>query len=145
MPRGNSFREPHDTLLHRTVFFRPATDFAALAKPTPLSVQETQALLGDDEALVILDFDQRSYGVLITRTSADGGELNITAKSVEDQVKALRKGQASSLVVVLILQATLFQTISHLTKYKDCEHGHPLPLVRTESLIERLPRVSELF
>jgi CHAT domain-containing protein/Tfp pilus assembly protein PilF len=65
-------------------------DFAALAKPAPLSVQETQTLLADDEALIILDFDQHSYAGIITRTSADGGELKITPQDLEVQVKSLR-------------------------------------------------------
>jgi CHAT domain-containing protein/tetratricopeptide (TPR) repeat protein len=65
-------------------------DFAALAKPAPLSVQETQMLLADDEALIILDFDQHSYAGIITRASADGGWLKITPQDLEAQVKSLR-------------------------------------------------------
>jgi CHAT domain-containing protein/tetratricopeptide (TPR) repeat protein len=97
----------------QTTLYKSFPDFAALSKPTPLSVQETQALLGDDEALVILDFDQRSYGVLITRTSADGGELNVTVKDVEAQVKAVRASLTSEANVPFDLQASyrLYQSI----------------------------------
>jgi hypothetical protein len=56
----------------------------------PLSVQETQALLSDDEALIVLDFDERSYAGVITRTSADAVELSVTAKDLESLVKSLR-------------------------------------------------------
>jgi CHAT domain-containing protein/tetratricopeptide (TPR) repeat protein len=97
----------------QTLLEQSFPNFAALAKPIPLSVKETQALLGDDEVLVILDFDQRSYGVLITRTSADGGELNITAKDVEAQVKALRASLTSETNVPFDLRASyrLYQSI----------------------------------
>src|SRR5262249_8774614 len=46
-------------------------NFAALSKPAPLSIQDTQALLADDEALVVFDFDQRSYAWVITQSNAD--------------------------------------------------------------------------
>jgi CHAT domain-containing protein len=65
-------------------------DFAALAKPAPLSVQDTQALLADDEAFIAFDFGQRSYAWVITRASADWLELKITATDLESQVKTLR-------------------------------------------------------
>jgi CHAT domain-containing protein len=69
-------------------------NFAALAKPIPLSVRDTQALLADDEALVVLNFGQssfwHSYAWVVTRSSVDWLDLNITAKDVEAQVKALR-------------------------------------------------------
>jgi CHAT domain-containing protein/Tfp pilus assembly protein PilF len=65
-------------------------DFAALSKPTPISVKDTQALLAEDEALVALDFDDNSYAWVITRADADWVELKITAKELEEQVKSLR-------------------------------------------------------
>ena len=74
----------------RTALNERFPDFAALSKPAPLSIQETQALLADDEALIIFDFDERSYGGVITRSSANGGAINITAKDLEAQVKSLR-------------------------------------------------------
>src|SRR5262249_47297794 len=43
-------------------------NFAALSKPTPVSVKDTQALLADDEALVTFDFGENSYAWVITRT-----------------------------------------------------------------------------
>ena len=65
-------------------------DFAALAKPKPLSIRDTQSLLTDDEALVVLDFDLRSYAWVITQSGADWLELKITAKELEAEVKTLR-------------------------------------------------------
>ena len=65
-------------------------DFAALSKPLAISVKDTQALLADGEALVVFDSDSKTYAWIITRTSADWMELEITAKELEIQVTALR-------------------------------------------------------
>jgi CHAT domain-containing protein/Tfp pilus assembly protein PilF len=64
--------------------------FATLWRPSPLSVKETQKLLGDDEALVVFDFDSESYAWGITRQHADWVELKLTAKELSEQVKTLR-------------------------------------------------------
>jgi hypothetical protein len=53
------------------VFNQRFPDYVALSKPQPLSVQQTQALLADDEALVVFDFDAKSYAWVITRADAD--------------------------------------------------------------------------
>jgi CHAT domain-containing protein/Flp pilus assembly protein TadD len=65
-------------------------NFAALSKPTPITVKDTQPLLSDDEALVVFDFDDKSNAWIITGADADWVELKITAKQLEEQVKALR-------------------------------------------------------
>lgn len=65
-------------------------NYVALSKPQPLSLEDTRALLSDDEALVAFDFDKKSYAWVITRADADWVELKITAKELEEQVKALR-------------------------------------------------------
>jgi CHAT domain-containing protein/Tfp pilus assembly protein PilF len=70
-------------------------DYAEFAKPQPLSVQETQRLLGEDEVLVVFDFDQRSYAAILTRSEAAAVELNISAKDLEAQVKAVRSSLTS--------------------------------------------------
>jgi CHAT domain-containing protein len=64
--------------------------FADLAKPSPLSIGATQSLLADDEAFVLLDFDQRSYAWIITQSSAEWLELKTTAKDIQAQVTSLR-------------------------------------------------------
>ena len=74
----------------RTSLKQRFPEFAALFNPAPLSIRETQALLADDEALIIFDFDEHSYGGVITRSTAYGGALNITARDLEAQVKTLR-------------------------------------------------------
>jgi CHAT domain-containing protein/tetratricopeptide (TPR) repeat protein len=65
-------------------------DYAALSKPLPLSIKEIQQLLGDDEALLVFDFDAKSYAWIVTKTDADWVELKISATDLNAQVKALR-------------------------------------------------------
>jgi CHAT domain-containing protein len=65
-------------------------NFAALSKPAPLSVKDTQSLLAGDEALVAFEFDDKSYAWVITRTVAHWVGLKITAKELSEKVKALR-------------------------------------------------------
>jgi CHAT domain-containing protein/Tfp pilus assembly protein PilF len=72
------------------VFNQRFPDYVALSKPQPLSLQETQRLLRNDEALVVFDFDAKSYAWIVTKTDADWTELKISAKDLDAQVKALR-------------------------------------------------------
>jgi CHAT domain-containing protein len=72
------------------IFNQRFPDYVALSKPQPVSLQETQALLADDEALLVFDFDARSYGWIITRNNADWTELKVSAKDLDAQVRALR-------------------------------------------------------
>ena len=64
-------------------------DFRYTLKACTTIPSETQALLAEDEALIVLDFDQHSYGEVITRSSVDEGELSITAKNLEARDKDL--------------------------------------------------------
>jgi CHAT domain-containing protein len=72
------------------IFNQRFPDYVALSKPQPVSLQETQALLADDEALLVLDFDAKSYAWIITRTNADWKELTISGRDLDAQVRALR-------------------------------------------------------
>ena len=65
-------------------------DYVALSKPQPLSIEKTQALLADDEALVVFDLDIKSYAWVITKTDANWTELKVAAKDFDAEVKALR-------------------------------------------------------
>jgi CHAT domain-containing protein/tetratricopeptide (TPR) repeat protein len=65
-------------------------EFAALSKPTATTVKDTQALLADDEALVIFYFDRKSYVWIVTRTDADWLGVKVAAKELGEKVKALR-------------------------------------------------------
>lgn len=72
------------------VFNQRFPNYVALSKPQPLSVKETQALLSDNEALVVFDFDAKSYAWVITKTDANWVELKVAAKDLDAEVKALR-------------------------------------------------------
>jgi Tfp pilus assembly protein PilF len=72
------------------IFNQRFPDYVALSKPQPVSLQETQVLLADDEALLVFDFDAKSYGWIITKNNADWTELKISAKDLDVQVRALR-------------------------------------------------------
>ena len=104
---------------NETVLRQQFPGYADLAKPQPLSVQETQQLLGPDEVLVVFDFDQRSYAWIITRSQSGIVELNITAKDLEAQVKAIRSSLTSEpfdLGAAYKLYQTLFGSFAkHIT------------------------------
>jgi len=70
-------------------------DYVALSKPQPLSVEDTQKLLADDEALIVFDFGAKSYAWVITRDGADWQELNVTARDLAAQVMTLRESLTS--------------------------------------------------
>ena len=75
----------------QNIFNQRFPEYVALSKPQPLSVDETQALLADDEVLVAFDFDKKSYAWVITKTKSDWVELKIAAKDINEQVKQLRQ------------------------------------------------------
>jgi CHAT domain-containing protein/tetratricopeptide (TPR) repeat protein len=65
-------------------------DYAALSKPQPVSLTDTQALLINDEALLVFDFADKSYAWIITSNDASWTELKISAKDLDTQVRTLR-------------------------------------------------------
>ena len=67
-------------------------DYVALSKPQPLSIQETQALLADDEALITVDLDEKTYVWVITRNRAEWRPLSVSAEDVSKEVRTLRTG-----------------------------------------------------
>ncbi|MGA8615192.1 MAG: CHAT domain-containing tetratricopeptide repeat protein, partial [Xanthobacteraceae bacterium] len=75
----------------QTVFAREFADYAALSNPQPLTVKDIQALLADDEALIVINLGaKKSYVWAITRSAADWRELALTAAEVSKKVSALR-------------------------------------------------------
>jgi CHAT domain-containing protein/tetratricopeptide (TPR) repeat protein len=70
---------------------REFPDYAALSNPQPLTGKDIQALLADDEALVVVNLgEKRSYVWAITRSEAGWKELAVRAVDVSKQVAALR-------------------------------------------------------
>jgi tetratricopeptide (TPR) repeat protein len=74
------------------VFKQRFPDYIALSRPQPLTVEETQALLADDEAVVTIDLDQKSYVWVITKDRAEWKELSVSAEDVSKAVRILRTG-----------------------------------------------------
>ena len=74
------------------IFNQRFPDYVALSKPQPLTVEETQALLGDDEALITIDLDKSSYVWVITKDRAEWKYLPISAEDVSREIRTLRTG-----------------------------------------------------
>src|SRR5262249_68190 len=74
------------------VFNQRFPDYVALSKPQPVPLAETQALLADDEALLVFDFGAESFAWFIARTDADWMRLTISGSELDAQVAALRAG-----------------------------------------------------
>jgi CHAT domain-containing protein len=72
---------------------REFPDYAALASPKPLKVEDVQQLLGPDEALVlILAGDWDSYVFALTRDGFDWRTIGIDAEKLAEKVAAFRSG-----------------------------------------------------
>ena len=65
-------------------------DYVALSKPPPLTIEQTQALLAHDEALVIMDLDKSSYAWVITKDRAEWRQLSVSSDDVAKEVATLR-------------------------------------------------------
>ena len=74
------------------MFNRRFPNYVTLSKPQPLTIEQTQALLADDEALVAVDLDKISYVWVITKDRAEWKELSITAEDMSKEVATLRTG-----------------------------------------------------
>jgi tetratricopeptide (TPR) repeat protein len=72
------------------VFVRDFPNYTALSKPEPLATKEIQALLDNDEALVVIDLDKYSYVWVITRNQAEWKQLSVSADDVSKSVATLR-------------------------------------------------------
>jgi CHAT domain-containing protein/Tfp pilus assembly protein PilF len=68
-------------------------EYVALSKPQPLTVEQTQTMLADDEALVAIDLDlKKGYVWVITKDQAEWKDLSISAQDVSKEIEALRSG-----------------------------------------------------
>jgi CHAT domain-containing protein/Tfp pilus assembly protein PilF len=68
-------------------------NYAALSNPLPMTRAEIQALLSDDEALVLFAVTEKeSYVVAITRESTDWKPIRRGAETISQQVAAFRRG-----------------------------------------------------
>jgi hypothetical protein len=68
-------------------------DYAALANPLPLKAKQMQALLSDQEALVLFAVaDKESYVFAITRDRVDWRAIPLGAEALSQKVAAFRRG-----------------------------------------------------
>ncbi len=65
-------------------------DYAALSKPKALRLKDIQSLLADDEALIVIDLEAKSFIWAVSKTSASWKELAVNADEVTKRVSALR-------------------------------------------------------
>jgi CHAT domain-containing protein/tetratricopeptide (TPR) repeat protein len=70
-----------------------APDFFKLIYPSPLSLQDVQALLGPSDALAMfLQDDECTFVWLLTKESIGWSRINIGEKELTDKVKIFRRG-----------------------------------------------------
>jgi CHAT domain-containing protein len=76
------------------VFASDFPDYAALSNPLPLTTKELQALLADDEALVLFAqaSDTQSYIVAFTRKAYEWKPIPLGGRSLAQKVAAFRRG-----------------------------------------------------
>jgi hypothetical protein len=68
-------------------------DYAALSNPPPLTAKEIQALLSDDEAMVLFSVvEKESYVFALTRERFDWMQLPSGAEALSQKVAAFRRG-----------------------------------------------------
>jgi CHAT domain-containing protein len=68
-------------------------NYAALSNPLPMTAKEIQALLSDDEALVLIAVTEKeSHVIAITRDGADWKPIPRGAETLSQQVAAFRRG-----------------------------------------------------
>lgn len=76
--------------------------YAELSQPQPVSIAATQALLGADEALVLVFISTREAFVwAVTRDTADWHRVPLSREALVAQVKALRAGLDPASVAVM--------------------------------------------
>jgi CHAT domain-containing protein/Tfp pilus assembly protein PilF len=74
-----------------TVLTQRFPDYVALSNPQPLTLKETQALLGDDEAVVVIDIGNKSYAWVVTKTGADWTDIPASRKTLNHEIATLRQ------------------------------------------------------
>jgi CHAT domain-containing protein/tetratricopeptide (TPR) repeat protein len=72
------------------VFARDFPNYAELLRPEPLTAKEIQSLLDNDEALVVIDLDEKSYVWVVTKDRAEWKEVQIPAGQASKTIETLR-------------------------------------------------------
>jgi CHAT domain-containing protein len=86
-------RLEQDRAAARAAIVKAFPDFVSLTEPKPLTIAETQGLLGADETLVaILSGERASFVWVVTKERADWAEVATQPGELEADVAALRRG-----------------------------------------------------
>ena len=88
--RIDEIKSERDNL--KDIFNQRFPDYVVLSKPQPLTIEQTQELLADDEALIAVDSDKKSYVWVITKDRAEWKYLSVSAEDVSKEVGTLRTG-----------------------------------------------------
>ena len=88
--RIDEIKSERDNL--KDIFNQRFPDYVVLSKPQPLTIEQTQELLADDEALIAVDLDKKSYVWVITKDRAEWKYLSVSAEDVSKEVGTLRTG-----------------------------------------------------
>jgi tetratricopeptide (TPR) repeat protein len=78
-----------------TVLAQRFPDYVALSRPQPLTLKETQALLGEDEAVVAIDIGDQSYAWVITKTSAVWTDIPASSKKLNALLRKLKQSSVA--------------------------------------------------
>src|SRR3984893_8260093 len=79
----------------QSVLSQKFPDYVALSKPQPLTLQDTQKLLADDEAVLAFDIGEKnSYAWVVTRIEGFWTEIPTTTKALNEKVQQLRQSLA---------------------------------------------------
>ncbi|MGD0145219.1 MAG: tetratricopeptide repeat-containing protein, partial [Rhizomicrobium sp.] len=90
--RITSLDAQHDTL--QKTFAKEFPDYAALSNPSAMKAKEVQALLSDDEAMVVFApaGGDETYLLALTRTAFDMKSIPLGGGTLEQKVAAFRRG-----------------------------------------------------
>jgi CHAT domain-containing protein/Tfp pilus assembly protein PilF len=81
----------------QSVLSQKFSDYVALSKPQPLTLQDTQKLLADDEAVLAFDIGgESSYAWVVTRTDGFWTEIPTTTNELNEQIQQLRQSLTSN-------------------------------------------------
>jgi CHAT domain-containing protein/Tfp pilus assembly protein PilF len=128
------------------VFASEFPDYAALSKPLPLSTGDIQALLGEDEALLVFAAagSKESYVLAFTRGGADWASIPLGGEVLTQKVATFRRG----LDVAMVQDQSYFDIAKTKRQLFDLALANELyaaligpiePLIRTKKQLVVVP------
>jgi hypothetical protein len=109
--RINEIKSERDKL--QDAFNQRFPDYVALSKPQPLAIEQTHALLADDEALVVIDLDKKAMAGLSPKTEQNGKNSRSVRKMCPNWLRLC----APDLIQIRPSRST---AISHISSIASC-------------------------